>query len=245
MLNVNVIGHRGAALLAPENTLAAIKAAAATGVEWVEIDVCVIADGSLVIFHDNELDRCTNGSGVTAEATLPYLTGLDAGSWFDERFSGEPIPTLADALLCIQDLGLGLNLEIKFDEGDVNTIVPNVLSSLQAHWKNNDKLLISSFNKAILQRCHELNPERHFAQLYEEIPENWQFELEQIQAYSLHCHFEKLSKEKAIAIKEAGYKLLCYTANTLAEVEQHWGWGMDAIITDDPRVFLTQKDSLI
>ncbi|MFT2110413.1 glycerophosphoryl diester phosphodiesterase [Marinomonas sp. 2405UD68-3] len=241
MLDVNVIGHRGAALLAPENTLAAIRAAASTGVKWVEIDVYLIADGSLIIFHDNELDRCTNGTGFTAQATLPYIQSLDAGNSFDDAFKGEPVPTLVDALLCIQDLGLGLNLEIKFDEGDVSKIVPGVLSALETHWKDNEKLLISSFNKDVLKVCYELNSERHFAQLYDDIPDNWQSELEQIQAYSLHCHFEKLAREKAIAVKEAGYKLLCYTANEPAQVEQHWEWGMDAIITDDPTVFLSQK----
>ena len=174
MLDVRVIGHRGAASLAPENTLAAIKAAAAAGAKWVEIDVYLVAQGGLVIFHDTELNRCTDGQGATAQADVAHLQTLDAGSWFGEAFKGETIPTLAAALSCIQTLGLGLNLEIKFDEENVDAIVPSVLAQLDSQWQNNDLLLISSFNKAALALCHQLAPERHLGQLYEAIPEDWQ-----------------------------------------------------------------------
>jgi glycerophosphoryl diester phosphodiesterase len=238
MLTVNVIGHRGAASLAPENTLAAIKAAAAAGAKWVEIDVYLVAQGDLVIFHDDELSRCTNGQGLTAASELAYLKTLDAGAWFADRFQGEPIPTLVEALTCIQALGLGLNLEIKFEEDNVDAIVPGVLAALATHWHDNEQLLISSFNKAVLERCHALAPERYLGQLYEAVPVDWLADLQHIQGYSVHCDYRLLTPSQAKAIKAAGYKLLCYTANTADAVASHWQWGMDAVITDDPAVFL-------
>ncbi|TDO95524.1 glycerophosphoryl diester phosphodiesterase [Marinomonas balearica] len=233
-----VIGHRGAASLAPENTLAAIKAAAASGVKWVEIDVSLIADGALVIFHDETLDRCSTGSGKLRAANLEYIASLDAGSWFSPDYEGEVIPTLTEALDCIQSLGLGLNLEIKHDDVDIDQIVPNVIKALQEQWQDNEKLIISSFNHAALVMCHEMDSSRHLGQLYESIPNNWQEQLADIDAFSLHCDYALLTESQANDIKQAGYKLLCYTINSVSLAEQHWRWGMDSVITDDPNVFM-------
>lgn len=237
IINAKVMGHRGASLLGPENTLASIRAAAATGVTWVEIDVYLIGDGGLIIFHDDELDRCTNGTGVTRQALPAYVAGLDAGGYFSDEFKGEKVPTLLEALECIQSLGLGLNLEIKHDGTDVENIVPSVMVALKEHWKDNDKLLISSFNHQALLLCRQIDETRHLGQLYGPIPTNWQAQLEAIKAYSLNCDYQALTKEKTQAIKAAGYKVLCYTANDMDLVANHWDWGMDTIITDDPTVF--------
>lgn len=237
VLKTKVMGHRGAALLAPENTLASVRAAAEAGATWVEIDVYLIAEGGLVIFHDDTLDRCTNGSGVTREARPTEVAELDAGSWFSADFVGEKVPTLLEALECIQSLNLGLNLEIKHDGADVENIVPAVMAMLRDHWQDNDRLMISSFNLAALEMCYEIDPQRHLAPLYEDIPEDWQEQLAGIEAYSLNCDYTRLTEAQARAVKAAGYKLLCYTVNDPQTVEAHWAWGMDAVITDDPTRF--------
>ncbi|WP_421848405.1 glycerophosphoryl diester phosphodiesterase [Marinomonas sp.] len=237
VLNTKVMGHRGAALLAPENTLASIRAAAEVGATWVEIDVYLIAEGGLVIFHDDTLDRCTNGTGLTRDARPMEVAELDAGAWFSEKFAGEKVPTLLEALECIQSLNLGLNLEIKHDSADVENIVPAVMAMLRDHWQDNDKLMISSFNLAALELCYEIDPQRHLAPLYEVIPDDWQEQLKAIKAYSLNCDYSRLTETQARAVKAAGYKLLCYTANDPKKVEAHWEWGMDAVITDDPTKF--------
>lgn len=236
-LNTKVMGHRGAALLAPENTLASIRAAADAGATWVEIDVYLIAEGGLVIFHDDQLDRCTNGSGVTRETRPTDMAALDAGSHFSPEFAGENVPTLLEALECIQSLGLGLNLEIKHDTADVETIVPAVMAMLRDHWQDNDKLMISSFNLAALQLCYDIGDQRHLAPLYEVIPDDWQEQLASIKAYSLNCDYLNLTQAHAQAIKAAGYQLLCYTVNDPDAVADYWAWGMDAVITDDPTRF--------
>lgn len=243
ILKTKVMGHRGAALLAPENTLASIRAAADAGATWVEIDVYLIAEGGLVIFHDDTLDRCTNGSGVTRDARPMDIAELDAGSWFSDKFVGEKVPTLLDALECIQSLNLGLNLEIKHDGADVENIVPAVMAILRDHWQDNDKLMISSFNLAALALCHEIDDQRYLAPLYEDIPDDWQAQLAAIEAYSLNCDYSRLTEAQARAVKTAGYKLLCYTANDPKKVATHWEWGMDAVITDDPTQFASLLDN--
>lgn len=233
-----VMGHRGAALLAPENTLASIRAAAATGVKWVEIDVYPIAHGGLIIFHDDTLDRCTNGSGVTEQSELDTVLSLDAGAWFNESYRGEAVPTLEQAIDCIQELGLGLNLEIKYEGKDVETVVPPILAMLQAKWQQPEKLMISSFNYPALQVCHRLQPSIALGYLVEDVPEDWHDKLAAIDAYSLNCYYLPLTEQQARAVKAAGYKLLCYTANHQEQVAQHWQWGMDTVITDDPNQFM-------
>ena len=235
---IRLIGHRGAAALAPENTLASFRKAAELGLRWVEMDVSLLADGACVIFHDEVLDRCTNGHGQIRQATSSYLATLDAGSWFSPQFADERIPTLSAALIEIQRLGLGLNLEIKHDADDVLPLVVSVLETVRQQWRDPDSLLLSSFNHQALRLCQQLAPEYRRGQLYETIPADWMAQLKQIDAYSLHCDWQSLTFEVARAIKQAGYRLLCYTVNDPLCVARHWSWGMDAVFTDDPRVFL-------
>ena len=236
--DIRIIGHRGAAAVAPENTLASFRAAAALGVRWVEMDVSQLADGTAVIFHDDELDRCTNGSGLLAQSSWAQVRQLDAGSWFSAQFSTERVSTLSEALAEIQRLGLGLNLEIKHEGAGLEPFVDLVLTTLAREWRDNDRLLLSSFNHQALRLCQAQAPHLRRGQLYESVPANWLQELENISAYSLHCDYLALDQALATAIKAAGYRLFCYTVNDPLSVAYHWGWGMDGVFTDDPACFI-------
>lgn len=110
---VEIIAHRGYSRRAPENTLAAIEAALATGVESVEWDVQVAACGTPVLFHDPHLGRTTNGVGPVRRRTLGQLQALDAGGWFSPGFSGEKIPSLSQALERVKDRVRRIYVEIK------------------------------------------------------------------------------------------------------------------------------------
>lgn len=115
---IQVIAHRGASAYAPENTLEAFRQAHEMKAEWFELDCTLTADGHAVVIHDGTLDRTTNGSGAVAEYTLAEIKALDAGSWKDARFAGEPVPTLDEALDLARDLGIGVYLEIKDSDND-------------------------------------------------------------------------------------------------------------------------------
>ncbi len=107
-------GHRGANALAPENTFAGFEAARSAGVDYVETDVRTALDGTLVLVHDDTLDRTTDGSGAVAGQRPDELARLDAGSWFGDRFAGERIPTLDGFLEWIEGIPpLGAILEAK------------------------------------------------------------------------------------------------------------------------------------
>src|SRR5437016_8657258 len=94
----SVIGHRGAAAHAPENTLAGLRRAKELGCAWVEFDVRVTGDGALVLCHDGRLERTTTGRGRISEQTAASIRRCDAGSWFAPEFVGEIVPTLDEAL---------------------------------------------------------------------------------------------------------------------------------------------------
>jgi glycerophosphoryl diester phosphodiesterase len=96
-----IVAHRGASFEAPENTLAAFKRAWALGVEAVELDVHLTADGEVVVIHDPTTLRTAGVDRRVAEQTLAELKALDVGAWKHIKYKGERIPTLAQALATI------------------------------------------------------------------------------------------------------------------------------------------------
>ncbi len=95
---IEVVVHRGANHLAPENTVASALAALEEGAGWIELDVRASKDGVLYNLHDETLDRTTNGSGLISEWMANDIDTLDAGSWFAPQFKGERVPTIAGML---------------------------------------------------------------------------------------------------------------------------------------------------
>jgi glycerophosphoryl diester phosphodiesterase len=95
---VDVIGHRGAAALAPENTRASFDAALALGVDAVETDVRATGDGLLVLLHDRTLDRTTDGVGPVADVPWATVRTLDAGAWYGEAWAGERVLSAREML---------------------------------------------------------------------------------------------------------------------------------------------------
>jgi glycerophosphoryl diester phosphodiesterase len=111
---LRVGGHRGASALAPENTMASFLMAAASGADYIELDVQLSLDGELMIYHDDTLERTSDGHGRMDASPAAELERLDAGAWFDQRFSGERIPRAAEVLAWLETLpGTGATFEAK------------------------------------------------------------------------------------------------------------------------------------
>ena len=98
---VEIIAHRGYSARAPENTVAALELALDVGATAVEFDLHATRDGTPVLLHDATLDRTTDGTGPLLHVSASEIEALDAGSWFDGKFDGEPLPTLERALAAI------------------------------------------------------------------------------------------------------------------------------------------------
>ena len=128
MAHIINCAHRGASSQAPENTLSALHLALDLGATMAEIDIQQTADDGLAVFHDDDLDRTSNGSGPLWRRTLKQLKLLDAGSWFSSEFIGEKIPSLDEVLVAMGGR-LKLNIEMKMHghERDVETLVAHCL----------------------------------------------------------------------------------------------------------------------
>ncbi len=110
---IRLCGHRGHNLTAPENTLAAFRAAHALGATSIEIDTVLTSDQQIVVLHDLLVDRTTNGTGAANAMTLEEIQSLDAGSWFEASFAGERTPSLTEAIALAHELDMVLEVEIK------------------------------------------------------------------------------------------------------------------------------------
>ena len=231
-----LIGHRGAKLLAPENTLSGFTLAAQLGVSWIEIDTTLCGSGECIIIHDDTLARCSDGNGAVMDFSLTQLQQLDAGTWFSAQFKGEPIPSLQQALQHINQLGLSLNLEIKTYQHAPALMAQSICQELtQAQFAQ--PLVISSFCHDTLNAIHQLQPEYALAPLFEAIPDNWLSIMQSINAVSLHCDAELLTAAQAQAITQAGYPILCYTVNDKQQAQRLWQWGVTSMFTDNPLLF--------
>lgn len=113
---VKTVAHRGANSVAPENTAPAASCAFAAGFDWVELDVRTSVDGQLVVIHDANVDRTTDGTGLVVDTPMSALRAFDAGSSFSPHFAGVRLPTLTEMLDCAQAWGRGIYIEIKHAE---------------------------------------------------------------------------------------------------------------------------------
>jgi glycerophosphoryl diester phosphodiesterase len=154
---VLVIGHRGAAGLAPENTLGAIQVALDLGVDGVEFDVQRSADNELILMHDLDVDRTTNGRGLVNDLTLAELQALDAGSSFSDAFAGEPVPSLRNVFDLVSDSQILLFIELK--DPSLYPGIEQQVVDLIREYNYESRVHILSFDYDSLDRVRELAPE--------------------------------------------------------------------------------------
>jgi glycerophosphoryl diester phosphodiesterase len=140
-----ILGHRGAPLEAPENTLRAFELALERGADGVELDVQRSADGVPVVIHDETLERTTDGSGPVSACTAAEL----------RRFSsrGEPIPTLEEAIAWAAARGAWLNIELKAQAAEQATL--DLVRA--AGWQH--RTILSSFQPTIVEAALRLAPD--------------------------------------------------------------------------------------
>lgn len=149
-----VIAHRGGAALAPENTLAAFKAAMDAGADAVELDVHLSRDGRLIVMHDETVDRTTDGSGAIADLTGAELKRLDAGSWFGAGYAGERVPYLEEVLA----LAAHPVIELKYGSERYPGIEETVVHALRTTGRMRDAIVISG-NPSPLAALKRFAPE--------------------------------------------------------------------------------------
>jgi glycerophosphoryl diester phosphodiesterase len=234
-----VIGHRGACGSAPENTMSSFTLAVLLGIPWVEFDVMLAACGTPIIFHDESLERTTNGHGYVGDYTYTYLRTLDAGSWFDASFSGERIPTLAQLAAFLVETGLRANVEIKPLPGQDEQTVIETLKVLSAYFpENSPSLLFSSFSIPTLRYLRSVAPHCNMGLLMHEWLPDWRQLAESLNCMTVHVNNELLTEAVMKELKAAGKPVLSYTVNEAGRANTLFAWGLSAVFSDYPdRIF--------
>jgi glycerophosphoryl diester phosphodiesterase len=235
-----VQAHRGASAVAPENTIAAFRAAAEQGAKWVELDVALLADGALVVIHDASVDRTSSGTGSLGALNQSDLTQLDAGSWFGSKFAGERIPTLEETLKVLGELGLNANVEIKQHEHHKS--LEQMTNAVQAALRTrapHTAIMISSFDAQALAAMHRLEPGLEMAMLWSKVPPDWQAQLAAIPATTIHLHYKALSIGLLEEASKLGIKVRVWTCNEPEVLASFWPAGLAGVITDNPAAFLS------
>jgi glycerophosphoryl diester phosphodiesterase len=228
-----VIGHRGAAAAAPENTLASMAKAKALGAFWVEFDVKLTEDGHPILFHDDRLERTTDGQGLVAATTLAAIRRLDAGGWFDPSFRGEPVPTLEEALALCAELGLGINVEIKPCPGRERETAAATMERLRELWpRSMPAPLISSFAPASLRVAQETAPEMPRGYLAGTLPRRWRAQMAEYGCATLHLNHRRIVPWQRATVVAAGVPLVLYTVNNGLAARRCLEAGVAAVFTD-------------
>lgn len=230
-----LMGHRGAAALAPENTLAGIEAAARAGCRWVEVDVMLSRDRVAVLHHDYLLRRTAGLRKRVDSFTAAELAAIDVGSRSEPQRPGATIPTLEDALTTILRLGLTPNLEIKPPPNREVETAEAALAALNRAWPANAPTpLISSFMSASLRRARDLAPAVPRALITIRPPRKWRQALDELETDILHVSRKHVTAKRVETIVNTGTRLGIYTVNEPAEARTFRGWGAHCIITDAP-----------
>jgi glycerophosphoryl diester phosphodiesterase len=227
-----LIGHRGLPTKAPENTRASILAAKEQGIAWIEIDVTMAGDGSLVIMHDPDLRLFGQPKTRLINIGVAELQKVDAGGWFSKAFLGEPLLFLDDLLILVKELKLGLNLEIKInDEIDVNKQVNAIQKTIAQYQLPHPAILISSFNHLALQHFRQINDAIQIGALFKSLPEHIPESLNQIQPISVHCEQSMITKEQLKQYCHL-YPVYCYTVNSAQRFSELLDWGVSGVFCD-------------
>ncbi|BDC81360.1 glycerophosphodiester phosphodiesterase [Aeromonas hydrophila] len=233
---MQIIAHRGASGLAPENTLKAIRLALALGAGAIEIDV-QLADGELWVFHDRRLERCTDGSGVLTAQSRAYLASLDAGE-------GEGIPTLWQVMEAIAGQA-ELHIELKGAQtaDEVARLTRRAEAELgfaPTQW------VVSSFHHPELARFAALRPDIRLGALTSTIPLTLAKFAAELGAWSLNCDVDFVDQSLVQDAHDRGLKVLVYTVDEPADQAMLAAIGVDGIFTNRPDRFLPPtKNGLI
>lgn len=219
------IAHRGAKAYEPENTLAAFSRAIELQSNAIELDVHLSADGEVMVFHDETVDRMTNGSGFVKDLSLAALKKLK----IHEQYQ---IPTLAETFDLVNQKCL-INVELKAFE----TVEPVV--NLIEHYVTNkgwtySQFLISSFDWTALQKVRDLHAEIPLGVLTETNLELAIGFAEFLKAETIHPYFHLLTAENTLEMQQKGFKVFAWTVNESEDIQKIKSYNVNGIISDFP-----------
>lgn len=232
---VKNFAHRGFSGKYPENTMLAFEKAIDAGADGIELDVQLTKDGEIVVFHDETVDRTTNGSGKVKDLTLEEIKSLDASYIYTGKFGINRIPTLHEYFELVKDTNIVTNIEMKTGNYEYKAMEP-LLYEMICQYHLEDKVLISSFNHYTILRMREIAPELEYGFLTEDWIIDVGSYLNKHKIKHFHPNFHNLVPEVLKELAEYNIKVNCYTVNDPKDVISLASKKVNAIIGNFPDI---------
>ncbi|MFE8695823.1 glycerophosphodiester phosphodiesterase [Cytobacillus sp. FJAT-53684] len=228
------IAHRGASLYAPENTIASFQKAIDLGFDYIELDVRVSKDGHLVVIHDADVRRTTNGEGYIGDLTIQEIKMLDAGSWFSPEFSNEKVPLLEEILLQFGGK-IGLLIEMKSPENqpEMTELLSSILKSYIEIGLKPSSLKVQSFNTNEMEKFHTITPNISTGLLLNEPLDLFHLDSYRSFASFLSIHHQLLTQPFIRYAKKYGFEIFSWTIKDAYVLQAMQRLGVHGIISDE------------
>lgn len=232
-----IFAHRGASAHAPENTLAAFELALTQGADGIELDVKLSADGHVIVIHDATVDRTTGAHGRVKDLSLAELRALNAGSFFSSNFSTEKVPMLEEVFETF-----GKRIFINVELTNYNTPRDHLVESvcmLVKKFNLQKHVMFSSFYASNLSKAHSYLPEvpcglLAFGGLLGAWARSFGFAFGKYAA--LHPYLKDVTPQQVQRAHRLKRRVHVWTVNAEEDMRRLFGWGVDAIFTDDPQL---------
>ncbi len=243
-----IIGHRGAAAHAPENTLISFARAYQDGADGIEFDVRLARDGVPVVIHDATLKRTAARSGGVAALSAAELSATDVGSWFNRRHPARAcadyalarIPTLAQVLELTASLSGVLYVEMKCNPATAHTLAAHVVETLHAHGAH-QRVVVESFTLTAIAAVKRLAPHLRTAALFERRLAHPLPTARSLVARAHTCGADEIALQHTLATarilaaaQAAGFPIVVWTVDKPAHLGRLIKLGVRAVITNDP-----------
>jgi len=237
-MGFRLIGHRGARLEAPENTIAGFTYAWALGLGAIELDLRQTGDGHVVVIHDATVDRTTNGSGAVADLTLAELRALDARSVHADWPERTPIPTLAELLDWAEAHPLVMQIEIKSEPLERMTATIDEAVRQVAARGMAGRVQFASFDGDAVSWLRDRHPEWPRAYVGEfHAPEDLETAL-RLGCNQIDVSLQRGRQEVVAEAHAHGLRVIGWQCNTPEHVTDALAWGIDGATSDAPQAVL-------
>ncbi|MDU8944289.1 glycerophosphodiester phosphodiesterase family protein [Ovoidimarina sediminis] len=222
-----VIAHRGAAALAPENTMASVLRAIEDGADWIEIDVQESADGEVIVAHDSDFMKSSGVPTKVWNATAADLAEIDVGSWFDPAYSGERVPRLADVLAAAKDRA-GVVIELKYYGHDED--LERRVAAIVEEAGMSDQISTMSLKFPAVQKMRALRPEWRTGVL----AATSIGDLTGLEGDFLALNQARINARVIARANAQGKDVYAWTVNDPMSMVRMLWLGVNGLITDDP-----------
>jgi len=251
-----ILGHRGAPVFAPENTLAAFERALADGADGIEFDVRLARDNVPVVIHDATLQRTAGLDAPVASLTSSELSAIAVGSWFNQRFPAravetyerEIVPTLAQVFATIAPRSRLLYVELKCKTIETPALVERVVAEVRAHGLEG-RVIIGSFTLAAVAEAKRIAPELHTAAAFERrlgrpllAPRTMLRHAHACRADALALARSLVSRRTIEAARARGLQTVVWTVDHPSWIKRAAALGLHAVITNDPARMCAARD---